>query len=123
MKRLIIPVIILLITSRVCAQKTDAIDITSIVAEKKKENGSALIIESSGKCSLYAKYKNSKLTEFYAKDASGKKLEVVLHNTSGTKDRPKQFCQVCTMLGDYVIDCYLISCDNLPKPKDKKAIR
>ncbi len=103
------------------AQETKA-DITKKIETSKKKNATVLIQEEKGKFKLYAVYgKESQLTELYAIDNNGKKVEPqymkgkkkldLVLGEGKFEDTVK--CSACVTINGHTA-CYPIDCSKLP---------
>jgi hypothetical protein len=92
-----------------------SVDISKKIETSKKQEGVALIHTEKGKFKLYASYGKNKLTSLYAIDGTGEKIGATYKENPAAKGVT---CVVCVIvLGKST--CYLISCDQVPSPKDK----
>ena len=92
-------------------------NITKAVDQFRKPNGTTLL-RTDGGIKLYATFKNSKVSEYYAIDGNGKRIDPTY---SASKTAPIA-CSFCIKTWDPVKKeiveiCYAVDCKNIPPPK------
>jgi hypothetical protein len=90
-------------------------NITKAVDRCRKPNGSALV-RTDGAIKLYATFKDSKVSGYYAIDGNGKRIDPT--NSSSKKDA--NMCVFCIYLDGGGQICYEVDCKNIPPPIHKK---
>ena len=95
------------------AAKNDAtrVDLKAKMKNAKIANGDVKIHAEPGRYVLFASYKNSKVTGFYAIDTKGNKIPATYTAKGASK------CIACITIENGLNYCYDIDCDDLPKPK------
>lgn len=91
-------------------------NITVKIQAARKANGVALVHNEDGKFKIYAVFKNEKVTDYYAVDMNGKRINPTYASSTGGVS-----CTVCIKSPAGTI-CYEIDCDDVPiRKKDKAA--
>lgn len=116
MKKIILMAFVICLAFFNAKAQTPATNINAKVETSRKANGDVLIHTEEGKFKVYASFKKSKATGYYAVDMTGNRISPT-YEAKGVTPR----CFFCIHVnGDSV--CYEVECTNIP-PLKKAAIK
>ncbi|WP_018630984.1 hypothetical protein [Niabella aurantiaca] len=88
-------------------------DLSGSLKRTKTITGNARLRTEPGKYTLYASYKNRRITGYYAMDTKGHKIPVT-YTTKAAE------CFACIQVPGGISKCYKIDCNDLPEGKIEK---